>query len=44
MPEITRKHFEEAMNGARRSVTAIDLNKYEEFRRKFDPSYARQGA
>lgn len=25
VPEITRKHFEEALRGARRSVTAMDL-------------------
>jgi len=40
VPEITRKHFEEAMASARRSVTNIDLEKYEHFRKKFDPSYA----
>lgn len=40
VPEITRKHFEEALKAARRSVTNVDLDKYEQFRRKFDPSYA----
>lgn len=25
VPEITRKHFEEALRGARRSVTQMDL-------------------
>lgn len=40
VPEITRKHFEEALKGARRSVTAMDLDKFEQFRRKFDPSFA----
>jgi transitional endoplasmic reticulum ATPase len=40
VPEITRKHFEEALKGARRSVTAMDLEKFEQFRRKFDPSFA----
>lgn len=39
VPEITRKHFEEALRNARKSVTAIDLQKFEEFKRKFDPSY-----
>jgi transitional endoplasmic reticulum ATPase len=39
VPEITRKHFEEALRGARRSVTALDLEKFEQFRRKFDPSF-----
>ena len=37
--EITRKHFEEAFAGARRSVTMTDLNKYDNFRMKFDPIY-----
>jgi transitional endoplasmic reticulum ATPase len=40
VPEITRKHFEEALKYARKSVTSADLEKYEQFRRKFDPSYA----
>lgn len=39
VPEITRKHFEEALKSARRSVTANDLEKFEQFRRKFDPSF-----
>jgi transitional endoplasmic reticulum ATPase len=39
VPEITRKHFEEALKTARRSVTADDLNKFEQFRRKFDPAF-----
>jgi len=25
VPEITRKHFEEALRGARKSVTSLDL-------------------
>jgi transitional endoplasmic reticulum ATPase len=40
VPELTRRHFEEALKGARVSVTATDLEKFEQFRRKFDPSYA----
>lgn len=40
VPEMTRKHFEEALRYARRSVTTVDLEKYEQFRRKFDPAYA----
>ena len=70
VPEITRKHFEEALRHARKSVTAIvsiyyhfqqqhfnclfeqkpfinifcncfpqDLNKFEQFKKKFDPSF-----
>lgn len=42
VPEITRKHFEEALRTARRSVTSMDLEKFEQFRRKFDPSFAKQ--
>jgi transitional endoplasmic reticulum ATPase len=40
VPVITRKHFEEALSAARKSVTAYDLEKFEEFRRKYDPAYA----
>jgi transitional endoplasmic reticulum ATPase len=39
VPEITRKHFEEALRTARKSVTATDLDKFEQFRRKFDPVF-----
>ncbi len=42
VPEITRKHFEEALSTARKSVTNIDLEKFEQFRRKFDPSFAKK--
>ena len=42
VPEITRKHFEEALRFARKSVTSMDLEKFEQFRRKFDPSFAKQ--
>jgi len=40
VPVITRTHFEEALGNARRSVTEYDLNKFEQFRQKFDPAYA----
>eukprot|EP01069_Polyplicarium_translucidae_P002608 Polyplicarium_translucidae@DN2081_c0_g1_i2.p1 len=40
--EITRRHFEEAFQGARRSVAVGDLTKYDNFRNKFDPSYKTQ--
>lgn len=36
---ITRRHFEEAFTGARRSVSVNDLSKYDQFRMKFDPVY-----
>ena len=42
VPEITRAHFEEAMANARKSVTAYDLTKFEQFRTKFDPAYAQK--
>lgn len=44
VPVITRGHFEEAMANARRSVTEYDLNKFEQFRQKFDPAYAQKVA
>lgn len=40
VPVITRKHFEEALAAARKSVTNYDLDKFEQFRRKYDPAYA----
>merc|ERR1719409_60447 len=42
--EIGRKHFEEAFAGARRSVAASDLAKFEHFRKKFDPVYMNQAS
>lgn len=40
VPDITRRHFEEALRSARKSVTAVDLNKFDQFKKKFDPSFA----
>lgn len=40
VPVITRKHFEEALAHARKSVTGYDLDKFEQFRKKYDPAYA----
>jgi transitional endoplasmic reticulum ATPase len=40
VPVITRKHFEEALNAARTSVSKEDTAKFEMFRRKYDPAYA----
>jgi transitional endoplasmic reticulum ATPase len=42
VPVINRSHFEEAFSAARRSVTISDLHKFEEFRKKFDPVYAKK--
>jgi transitional endoplasmic reticulum ATPase len=41
--EISRKHFEEAMAGARRSVAITDLAKYDQFRQKMNPTYNKGG-
>ncbi len=40
VPTITRTHFEEALSAARKSVTQYDLDKFEQFRRMYDPAYA----
>jgi transitional endoplasmic reticulum ATPase len=40
VPELTRRHFEEALKYARKSVDTAQLEKFEQFRRKFDPAYA----
>jgi len=42
VPVIGRSHFEEAFHAARRSVTLHDLHKFEDFRKKFDPVYAKK--
>ena len=44
VPVITRTHFEEAFHAARKSVTTHDLYKFDEFRKKFDPVYAKKSA
>ena len=38
VPEINRKHFEEALRNARKSITSSDLQRFETFKRKFDPN------
>lgn len=40
VPVISRKHFEEAFSMARCSVSQLDLQRFEEFRKKMDPGYA----
>jgi transitional endoplasmic reticulum ATPase len=42
VPYVTRKHFEEAFSCARKSVSQQDLGRFEEFRRKMDPAYAKK--
>ena len=44
VPVLTRKHFEEALASARTSVTHYDLDRFEQFRKKFDPAYAARSA
>ena len=44
VPALTRRHFETAVAVARRSVSAHDLERYEFFRKKFDPAYERMRA
>ena len=44
VPTITRSHFEEAFHAARKSVTTHDLYKFDEFRKKFDPVYAKKSS
>jgi len=42
VPVITRTHFEEAFHAARKSVSTHDLYKFDEFRKKMDPAYAKK--
>lgn len=42
VPMITRDHFEEAFQSARKSVTTHDLYKFDEYRKKMDPSYTKR--
>lgn len=42
VPMITKRHFEFGLANCRKSVTDLDLSKYEDFKRKFDPSFAGQ--
>lgn len=44
VPAISRLHFEEAMNNARRSVSEKDLQQYEQFIAKMKSSSAASGA
>jgi transitional endoplasmic reticulum ATPase len=39
VPKLTRQHFETGMLKSRKSVTEVDLNRYDDFKRKFDPLY-----
>jgi len=42
VPMITKRHFEYGIANCRKSVNDLDLEKYQEFKRKFDPSFAQQ--
>jgi len=37
--ELTRKHFEEALKTARMSVVQYDMDKFEQFRKQYDPAF-----
>lgn len=39
VPMITKRHFEVGLAHCRKSVNEVDLNRYDEFKRKFDPSF-----
>lgn len=41
VPELTRAHFEEALRSAKKNTDIASLERYEQFRRKFDPEYAK---
>lgn len=42
VPKIARHHFNEAFQQARKSVKVEELAKYDEYRRKMDPAYAKK--
>lgn len=41
VPTLSRRHFEYGLANCRMSVGDADLNKYEEFKRKYDPNFAK---
>ncbi len=43
VPCISKAHFEEALKSSRRSVSQTDLDRFEQFRKKFDPSFVSTG-
>jgi transitional endoplasmic reticulum ATPase len=42
VPMISKRHFEWGLANCRKSVTDLDLSKYDDFKRKFDPSFTNQ--
>jgi len=42
VPMLTKRHFEFGLANCRKSVTDLDISKYDDFKRKFDPSFAQQ--
>jgi len=42
VPMITKRHFEFGLEHCRKSVSDLDLSKYDDFKRKFDPSFIQQ--
>lgn len=41
VPTLSRRHFEYGLANCRMSVGDADLNKYEEFKRKYDPNFSK---
>jgi len=39
VPMLTKRHFEAGLAGCRISVNELDLAKYDDFKRKFDPTF-----
>jgi transitional endoplasmic reticulum ATPase len=44
VPKLTRRHFEIGLGECVKSVSEVDLAKYEEFKRKYMPDFAQQKA
>jgi transitional endoplasmic reticulum ATPase len=40
VPMLTRRHFEYALANSKKTVSELDLSRYDDFKRKFDPLYA----
>jgi len=43
VPCLNRKHFEEALQTVKKTSNPDLLARYEAFRRKYDPEYAKEG-
>lgn len=43
VPVLTRRHFEIGMSMSRPSVSETDLSRYDDFKRKYDPTFVVKG-